>query len=61
MRSLTGIAAAALAGLVAASHDPAEVYLFPSPSTSQLDSLSDPSPRVPKEIVRNIILQRVRL
>ncbi|KAH8905797.1 hypothetical protein BR93DRAFT_978948 [Coniochaeta sp. PMI_546] len=58
MRPLSGIAAAALAGLAVAGHDSAEVYLFPSPSTSQLDSLSDASPRIPKEVARHIILQR---
>jgi hypothetical protein len=59
MRPLTGIATAALAGLAVAGKDAAEVYLFRS--ASQLESSSDTSPRIPKEIARHIILQRVRV
>jgi len=59
MRPLTGIAAAALAGLAVAGKDPAEVYLFRP--TSQLESSSNASPRIPREIARHIFLQRVGL
>jgi hypothetical protein len=62
MRLLTGIATAALAGLVAARiPEPAEVYLFRSSSSSQSESSSSASPRIPKELARHIFLQRVRL
>lgn len=60
MRLSTGITAAALAGLAVAGHDSAEVYLFRS-SAPQLESPLDASPRIPSDIARHIILQRVWL
>lgn len=59
MRPLTSVVTAALAGLAVAGKDPAEAYLFRS--SSQPERFADASPRMPKEIARHIILQRVRL
>jgi hypothetical protein len=58
MRPLTGLAAAAFAGLAVAAKDTAGVYLLRS--TPQLETTSiNPIPIVPKEVARHIFLQRV--
>jgi len=56
MKLLTGLLSGALAGLaVAGTPDAAEVYLL----ESHLPSSSNAAPRLPKEIARHILLQRV--
>jgi hypothetical protein len=56
MRLIAGLTAAALSGLAAAANQQsADVYLFPSPSSS-----SETTPSIPKEVARHILLQRAR-
>ncbi|EON95954.1 putative arsenate reductase protein [Phaeoacremonium minimum UCRPA7] len=58
MRLLTGLAIAALSGLsVAASQEPAEVYIL----TADRDSFAQTSPpQIPRQVARDILFQRLR-
>ncbi|KAK3904283.1 hypothetical protein C8A05DRAFT_31964 [Staphylotrichum tortipilum] len=58
MRLIAGLTATALLGIAAAAsqQQSADVYLFPSSSSSQ--STSD-TPSIPKEVARHILLQRL--
>lgn len=54
MRLLTTIAATALTGLAVEASQSARVFLFPSTPSSSVEQ-----PRLPKEVARHILLQRV--
>lgn len=58
MRLIAGLTAAALSGIAAAAsqQQSADVYLFPSSSSSSQSSHDTPS--IPKEVARHILLQR---